>query len=400
MFLEITIALLLGVLAGTFTGLIPGIHVNLISLMVLSASAYFLGVVNEITIAVFIISMAITHTFLDSIPGIFLGAPDGDMVLGVLPGHKMLLQGEGYQAVKLTVIGSFFGLVLSVGLIPFLIPVVTIVYDNLKEFMGWILIGIVTFMIWKERKKLAALFQFLLAGTLGLIVLNFPALESPLFPMLSGLFGIATLVVSLNNKVKIPDQEIGKKLTVKKSILARAVGVSVFSGGSVALLPGLGSAQAGILGNYLTGDLGDKGFLILIGGINTVNMVVSLLTFYALEKARNGAIVVVKEIIKSITFSQLGLFLAMSLIVGAIATFLTLFFSKKFAKWVVRLNYKALCYGIIVFVSCLVFYFSGIYGLMIMIISTAIGIIPALIGIKRSHNMGCLLLPVILWFLL
>ena len=49
MFLEITIALLLGVLAGTFTGLIPGIHVNLISLMVLSASAYFLGVVNEIS---------------------------------------------------------------------------------------------------------------------------------------------------------------------------------------------------------------------------------------------------------------------------------------------------------------------------------------------------------------
>jgi len=270
MFLEIIIALSLGILAGCFTGLIPGIHVNLISLMVLGASGYFLGFIEPVTVSIFIVSMAITHTFMDSIPGIFLGAPDSDMVLGVLPGHKMLLNGEGYQAVKLTVIGSFFGLILAVGLIPFLIPVVTLAYAFLKGIMAYVLIGVVLFMIWKEQKKLAALFQFLLAGCLGLVVVNFPQLSSPLFPMLSGLFGTSTLLVSLNNQVKIPVQDLTKKLRIKKSTTIKAVGASVFSGGSVALLPGLGSAQAGIMGNYLTGDLGDKGFLVLIGGINTV----------------------------------------------------------------------------------------------------------------------------------
>jgi len=400
MFLEILIALILGILAGCFTGLIPGIHVNLISLMVLGASGYFLGFIQGTTVSVFIISMAITHTFLDSIPGIFLGAPDSDMVLGVLPGHKMLLQGQGYQAVKLTVIGSFFGLILSTSLIPLLIPVIVVVYDSLKQFMGYLLLGVVIFMIWKEKKRLAASFQFLLAGALGLIVVNFPKLESPLFPMLSGLFGIATLLVSLNNKVKIPKQNTKQKLNVKKSITLKAIGASVFSGGSVALLPGLGSAQAGILGSYITGDLGDKGFLILIGGINTVNMVVSLLTFYALNKARNGAIVVVREIMEKISFTQLGIFLAVALIVGSIAAVLTLGVTKKFAKVIVKVNYKWLCIGIILFVTALVIYFSGFYGLLVMIVSTAVGIIPALIGVKRSHNMGCLLLPVILWFLL
>jgi len=400
MFVEILIALFLGIGAGTITGLIPGVHVNLISLMVLGASSYFLGFVDIITISVFIISMAITHTFMDSIPGIFLGAPDSDMVLGVLPGHKMLLEGEGYQAVKLTVMGSFFGLVLAVGLIPLLIPIVTLAYSFLKGFIGYLLVGVVGFMIWKEEKRLAALFQFLLAGTLGLVVVNFPNLESPLFPMLSGLFGVSTLLISLNNEVKIPVQNLKKKLRIRKSTTIKAVGASVFSGGSVALLPGLGSAQAGILGNYLTGDLGDKGFLVLIGGINTVNMVVSLLTFYALNKARNGAIVVVKEIMEIITFSQLGLFLAVALVVGGIAAILTLFFTRKFSQFITKINYNWLCTSIIIFISSLVFYFSGIYGLLVLIISTAVGVIPPIIGIKRSHSMGCLLLPVILWFLL
>ncbi len=48
----------------------------------------------------------------------------------------------------------------------------------------------------------------------------------------------------------------------------------------------------------------------------------------------------------------------------------------------------------------MVIYFSGIIGLLILVTSTAIGIIPALIGVKRSNAMGCLLLPVILFFVL
>jgi len=92
MILEILIALLLGVCAGTISGLTPGIHVNLISLILISLSSYFLGFTSPIVLGVFIISMAVTHTFLDSIPSIFLGAPDADMALGVLPGHKLLLK--------------------------------------------------------------------------------------------------------------------------------------------------------------------------------------------------------------------------------------------------------------------------------------------------------------------
>ena len=48
----------------------------------------------------------------------------------------------------------------------------------------------------------------------------------------------------------------------------------------------------------------------------------------------------------------------------------------------------------------MVFYFSSFIGLYILIISTCIGIIPNVVNVKRSHSMGVLLLPVILFFIL
>ena len=101
MYFQILTAVLLGIFAGIITGLIPGIHINLISLLLVSLSGYFLGFTHPLILGVFIISMAVTHTFLDIIPSIFLGAPDADTALAVLPGHRLLLKGMGYEAVKI-----------------------------------------------------------------------------------------------------------------------------------------------------------------------------------------------------------------------------------------------------------------------------------------------------------
>ena len=106
LFFQILIAVFLGCCAGIVTGLIPGIHINLVSLILVSVSGYFLGVTSPLVLGVFIISMSVVHTFLDVIPSIFFGAPDPDTALMVLPGHKLLLQGNGLEAVKLEMIGS------------------------------------------------------------------------------------------------------------------------------------------------------------------------------------------------------------------------------------------------------------------------------------------------------
>jgi putative membrane protein len=255
-------------------------------------------------------------------------------------------------------------------------------------------------LILKERKsKIWALIIFILSGVLGIVTLNMNKLSSPLFPLLSGLFGISMLTTSLLEKVNIPKQKI-EKVKLDKKQLTRSLSSSLISGSLCSFLPGLGPSQAAILGSQFTKKIDSEGFLILIGGLGTINMVLSILGLYIIDKARNGAIVAVSELIGEITLNHLILFLGVALVAAGIATFLTINFTKIFATLISKINYKLLCICVIIFVTVLVAIISGPIGLLILFVSTALGIIPAELGIGRNHLMGCLLLPVILYFIL
>ncbi|MDP2907722.1 MAG: tripartite tricarboxylate transporter permease [Nanoarchaeota archaeon] len=400
MFFEIMLAIAVGCFFGIFTGLIPGVHMNLVSLMIVITSPVLLEYVSPLFLAIVITSMAITHTFLDNIPSIFLGAPEEDTVLSVLPGHRLLLQGKGFEAVMLTTLGSFFALMFSIVLVPVIIPLASIGYPLIKGWIGIILILLSGFLIFHEKiSKLWALIIFLMSGCLGIGVLNISVLNEPLFPLLSGLFGTSMLVLSVKDNVRIPKQELtGIHLETRKGL--KALICSVIAGVFCSFLPGLGPSQAAILSSQFTKNLGDKGFLVLVGGLSTVNMVISFVALYVLDKPRNGAIVAISKIIDSFGYNDLILFLGCALVVAGIATFLTVFFSKVFSSLIVKVNYKFLCLSIISLVVGLAFFLDGFLGLFVLAVSTFLGIIPALKGIGRNHMMGVLILPVILYFVL
>jgi len=395
MLLEIFIACLLGICLGIITGLIPGIHVNLISVILLTLSVYLLQHVSALVVCVIIISMAITHTFLDTIPSVFLGAPDPSTVLSILPGHRLLLEGKGFEAVMLTVVGSLGGLIVALIFVPGLLFIVEIIYPLIKNYIGYFLILVSVFLILKDKNKIWALTLFLLTGALGLAVLNLPVKE-PLFPLFSGLFGISMLLISLNDKVQIPKQEFGYIDTKGKF---KAIGSAFVTGWICSFMPGMGPAQAAIIGSQFV-KLTEKGFMILVGGLSTVNMVLSLVTLFVLGKARNGAVVVVSKIIESLTLNDLLVFVGVALVVGGMATILACKLSKIFSKILERVNYKWLCIGIISLICILVFVLTGFLGALILVVSTAVGIIPNIKDIGRNHMMGCLLIPVILFFLI
>src|SRR3989338_3591231 len=121
MLIEIIIAMFLGILTGIFSGLTPGIHINLVSVIVVSISPFLLQFTSPVILGVFIIALAITHSFLDAFPSIYLGAPDAGQELNVLPGHRLLLRGEGHNAIVYTVIGALGCIILSTLLFPFFI---------------------------------------------------------------------------------------------------------------------------------------------------------------------------------------------------------------------------------------------------------------------------------------
>ena len=396
--LDIFIAMLFGIACGIVTGLVPGVHVNMVSALLLSAAPVLLKITDAMPLSVFIISMAVVHTFLDTIPSIYLGAADVENVMAVLPGQRMLLDGKGYEAVKLTIMGSFGALLLVIGAAPMLVVLMSVLQPIVEPWIGWLLIVLVLWMISREKKKMMALFVFLLSGVFGLIVLHL-GIEQVLFPMLSGLFGVSSLVLSLQENVKIPEQKISRTMNYDvRQLVKTTTGASVI-GSLAGFFPGLGPAQAAALGTvFMKG--GGKEFLVLVGGLGTANMVTSLVTLYTLDKARNGAIVVVRELLDAVNVVDFVIFLLVALTVGCVGVMLTLFFARRFAQWLGKVNYRMMCASVIVFIVALVLLIPGWKGIIVLAVATLLGMIAPLSGTARSHAMGCLLLPVILWFVM
>ena len=399
MLIEILIAIILGCLMGVITGITPGVHINLVSLILLSISPVLLGYTNVLAVASFIIAMSITHTFTDFISATYLGAPGEDTALAVLPAHRLLLDGKGHEAIRLTTIGSLLCLIAAIIIAPILIFAVPFVFNNLKNYVGWMLIALVIFMILREEnlnKKFWAFAIVILSGVFGIIVLNMPNLKDPLLPMLSGLFGVSVLLLSLSQKVILPAQRVTEQVKVSAKDTAKSVGSGVFSGSLVSIFPGLGPAQAAVLASQIVGEINTFSYLVMVGGINTVSMILSLITLFTIEKARNGSIIVVQQLVKNIDMNTLILFLCVAMIAGGIATFLALHISKIFSKIMNKINYSLLSICIIIFVAFMVFYFSGFIGLLILIAATAIGLLPNIVNVSRSNSMACLLIPIIL----
>ena len=395
--LELALAILFGLIIGLLTGLLPGIHPNTVAISLLALSPFLLELTSPLILAIFIVVTATSNTITDALPSIYFGAPDNDgNAMQVLPGHKFLLQGKGHEALLLTVIGSLFGLFLSILLLPLFIIFLENVFPVTQKFLAPLLIFASLILILREKSKLLALIIFLLAGVLGLVSSNLNITDY-LFPLFSGLFGLPNQLMSLKTKTKLPAQKITSPTINKTSF--KAISASFFSGSLVSILPGLGNGQAVILGSTLVKDIDSKNFLIMIGGINTVNFVISFASLYAIDRARNGAIVAVSKIIESIDLNTLLIFIAVALISGCLSALITINTSKVISKFITKLNYSYVNIIIMVFIIVLVTLITGPLGLSLLIVSTFIGLLPVLTNISRSHLMGSLIIPVILFFL-
>ncbi len=396
--LQLIIVALLGLVAGTITGIIPGIHVNLIAILLFAGSSYFLGYLSPIALAAFIVAMSIAHTFIDFLPSIFLGAPDEDTALSVLPGHRLLLKGMGYGAIKLTLIGSFYGLIFALAIAPLLLISIPKIYPFVSRYIAFILIAASLFLIVREKYKMWAIIIFFLSGILGIATLNFIVIKQPLLPLFSGLFGTSLLTISFIKNVKLPEQKI-KKIKVKTIGKIKAIITSLFSSLFVSFLPGVGASQAAVIGSSFKKKIDEKIFLIMVGAINTIVMVWSFIALYTIQKPRTGSAVIIGKFLGIFTQNQLLLLLAVSLFVGSLAVFQTLIFAKIFAKNIKRINYKWLCFVIIIFIVIITTIISGPLSILILVTGTFIGITCSLLGVRKMQMMGCLLLPVILYYL-
>jgi len=402
MVIEIIIALALGIAIGALTGLLPGIHINLVSAVVLSSLAFLLTFFSPISIAVFIVSLSVAHTFIDFIPSIFLGAPD-ESALSVLPGHKMLLEGKAYEAVFYTAAGCLISLPLLLILTPLFILLLPEIFFYLKFVMFFILLTVSIYMIATNKNKFLAIIVFLLSGFLGISTL-FININQPLLPLLSGLFGASSLISSIRKKEKLPEQSLSKPKITKEDIKSTFF-TSLISSPLCSFLPALGSSQAAIIGTNLQSEKeennqeNNKKFLMLLGSVNLLVLSLSFTTLYVIQKSRTGSAVAIQEILTKFNLSDLVIILAVILISSFIAFFLTLSISKIFSKIISRINYTWLSLIILAFLSLIILIFSGFVGFLLYLTSTLTGLVAIESETRRTNLMGCLMLPSILLYL-
>ena len=392
MLVQILLGIFIGLLCGTFTGLAPGIHVNLVCAILVANAAFFLGIASLPAIIAFVIALSVTHTYLDSIPSVFLGAPSTDKILGVLPGHRYLLRGEGLIAIRLMQIGALAASSLTVLLAWPLALLLTSTSRFLSRWLAPLLLGLVLFQLVMTRDRLLSVGLFLLSGLFGLLVFSLQGLENSLFALLSGLFGAATLVTSSHES--IPLQKTSTTVEIGARGLATAAFAGEISGLLTAIFPGLGSGSAATLSTAFA-ELKEELFLVVTGVIGTVNFLASIITYWVIDKARNGSIVAVREFAGSATPGIILICCGSALVAAGLASLLLSGLAPRFLAIMARIPYGTTVKGVLVLLFVLAGVLCGWWGLVIMTTGTALGLIAQQLNIQRIHLMGCLIVPVL-----
>lgn len=391
--LELLLALAFGIGLGVVCGLLPGLHPNNTIPIILGLSFLF----PPLSAAIVLISAGIVNSFVAFIPSILIGAPEGDNALSALPGHRLLMQGRGYEALKLTVVGGLTSILFAIFTLPIFVFAIPPLYNFLRPNIHFLLIFVVAYMIFSEKGKgkIFAAVVFFLSGILGYLVLDIMQSGSEmLFPLLSGLFGLPMLLLAVKNKASLPEsfsfESESTRIEWKPAIIGSLAGVIA------GLLPGIGSSQATVIAN--AGSKNERTFLMAIAGVNVVDIMYSILALWIIGNPRSGIAVAVGSIVK-IDMNMVMVFLSTILIAAGAGAFLTLKLSRTAVFAIRKIDYQRLCLYTFAFICILIFIFTRFFGLAVAGIALSIGMIPNLANIRRSHAMGCLVLPTILFFL-
>ncbi len=395
MFVYLLCCMFLGIFFGTITGLVPGLHPNTVFMSMLSFMPMLMFLPPECAVT-FIVSLAVTNTFTDFIPSLIFGAPDPSTALFVLPGHRMLLSGRGYEALYLTIIGGISVSTLSLFTLPLLMQIIPFLYGIISEYMHFILIAVASLIILSERgrSRMYAFMIFLFVGIFGVITLSSAGSDKMLFPALSGMFGMSSMFTSLLGNTRIPPQQVTENV---KCNYVKGTAASWLSGLLVGLLPGVGSSHAGIISSYIFHNK-IKENLMSLGGINTANMLFTLVVLYCVGKTRSGAAWIISQMSQEIAYGDIWVVVLVCVIASYISAVITLKVGKFFILRASVLPYRGMLVCVMGFITFLVSITTGLMGLMVLFTCFFIGLFSILMGLRRTHLMGFLMLPTILYF--
>lgn len=389
---------LAGASLGVVSGLIPGLHANNFAMLLVGVAPAIPG--PPLYVGVAMLAAGVVHSFVDAVPALAIGVPDPDMAVMALPGHRLVLEGRGREALRLSALGS----VLAVGLaIPLAVPLtagMVLVYEPLMGIVDLILLAVVIGLIVTEpgvRAALGGLLSFALAAALGELTLDLePAAPieagGVLSPIFAGLFGAPTLIDAAAGG-GVPPQATPGLRTTHRLILITA-GAGALSGAIVGFLPGISAAIAAVaVLAVVPGAGGDRGYIVATSGVDTSNTIFALFALAALGAPRSGIVVAYEELGAPV---ELAILVAATLIAGCVGYLAVVTIGDRYLEVIGAVDYRHLSAVLLVGLAGLSFLFAGVIGVFIYLVSTAIGLVPLRLGGRRVHLMGVLIGPILL----
>lgn len=412
--IELVFACFIGIMIGTITGMVPGIHVNTAGAIIFASSSFLLGFLSPEFLCVVMVSMSIAHALIEFVPSMLLGVPEEGTATSILPGHRMVLQGRSKEVIRIVCVGGFGAILVTILMLPVFMVALPILHDVSKPVTWIILLFASIYLTYSltsnHRDFIWSLLLFVLSGILGWTIFQTPISSGvSLMCTFSGLFGISTILFSLNDNSMLPHQNSFYDLNIDfkkfKSIFAGGI-----TGAILGFLPGFGPAQGTVIAQAASGasDIDEDdtvNFLLATSGLNISDCLFSLMAIYIIGNPRSGIAVYMSYLVSKMTLNHLIIYIFASLLAVSISLVLALKLGDSFSNLMAKVNYRKLSVGVIllqiVILYVFIFYYEApiLYMTLALVTSTAMGMLPHYLGIGKSHLMGVLIIPAIVIYM-
>ncbi|ARS91484.1 tripartite tricarboxylate transporter permease [Natrarchaeobaculum aegyptiacum] len=388
---------LAGAALGSVSGLVPGLHANNFALLLAGVAVSIPG--PPLFVGCAMLAAGVVHTFVNAVPAMALGVPDAEMAVTALPGHRMVLEGRGYEAIRLSALGSVLAVLVAVPLAAPVTWAVLAAYPTMRAHLWLVLATVVVALIASERSvqsRIGAVCSFCLAAALGLATLDLSP-EAPLeaggmlAPLFAGLFAAPVLIDAVFGS-GIPPQQ-GTDIRLSRPLLVGTALAGSLAGAVVGYIPGISAAIAAVaVLVFVPGGSGDRGYIVATSGVDTANTIFALFALVAIGQPRTGVMVAFES--AGIPL-ELPVLLACVLLAGAVGFVLVIVVGDVYLEVIGRVTYWKISAIVIGLLLVLSYLFTGPLGIVVFVVAAGVGMVPVRMHARRVHLMGVLIGPLI-----
>jgi len=419
---ELLLWSLAGVLFGAVISWIPGFHI--FNIMALLVAVFGVGsIMPTDAFPFFAIGSIVAYAYVSAISSVYFSVADESAVFLLFPTQRYLLLGRGHEAVLLYLLGAVSGTLILVLSALFIFPkVLPPIYQATSPYITYFLVAIVLFMFMSEwpkegdrgrspwnrlwlawRQILAGIAVFFISGILGFAVMNTNLLPTTsaytrLTPMFIGFFGMSWVLLNILSNPpmleQVPDDKVESSVyNILKASFGGALGGTI-----AAVYPIITGGMGALVAGHMTSQRGDDAFIIS-QGVNRVIYYVGAFTLLFLPNlrlTRGAAAWLVSSVYTPKSYSEYLAAVGVILLAAGISFLFTYYISKVIARSFKVVHIQKMSYIVAVILIAISYILTGWMGVVVLLVSTAIGMMAAAFNTRRSYCLGGLILPVLI----